>query len=697
MQFKSIQTQIGVYMLVCFLLLSIALVGSGIETSDNVQQLTEEKSGELLIDLVKEGLISEVNIISSVVHDKLNAVRHKARTLSFAFGTIKKELDEGQMDAKESRKIIARMLKDVTEANPDYIGLASGWKPNSLGSDNLFKNVDGHDGLGRFVPYWYRDSKGIFLKPMEGYEDSSRNSNGDRVGEYYLCPMDTKKDCILNPFTYSINGQDTLMTTISSPVMVDGESQGIVAIDVSISVLSDLAREVSSNLYGGVNQVFIISQSGYIAGHSAKRGIGQPLNNKDITRLLSGTESQFELGDEQIIVTSPVNFKGSEAQWQVAIVVPTSLVFKDIKQLSNNIETVNTDARNMQIILAILITALSVILAFILAGRITKPISKAVDVLNMVAKGDLTQRLAINTQDETRSLAVACNAFLDKTQPLVSGVYDCSNDLSHSAKVTLNSSVNTRKQMEEQQYGLEQLATATEEMAATAEEVAAIANRASSATDDGKNAAQEGQNVITELGTVTQDIYQNISDTAEVTSQLNEKSDQVRAVLDVIQGIADQTNLLALNAAIEAARAGEHGRGFAVVADEVRSLAQRTSESTGEIENIILSLQQSAQSAVEAMANSRSRVATGVEHVVQANNTLIIILDSMEQIHQLNIQVAAAAEQQSKVSKDISVGVTNINNVAGSVAQDTQVTEKNSHQLNVISESLNKYVRQFKV
>ncbi|WP_425287514.1 methyl-accepting chemotaxis protein [Pseudomonas panipatensis] len=234
----------------------------------------------------------------------------------------------------------------------------------------------------------------------------------------------------------------------------------------------------------------------------------------------------------------------------------------------------------------------------------------------------------------------------------------------------------------------DQVATAMHEMSATAQEVARHAADAARAADDADQHAQSGERVMqSTIQTITQ-VSDEIASTAEVIRRLEADSGRIGKVLEVIRGIAEQTNLLALNAAIEAARAGEQGRGFAVVADEVRTLAQRTAESTAEIHQIIDTVQTGAVNAVRAIESGQSRSEQGLEQVTQAGDMLQSITHAVEAIRDMNRQIATAAEEQTSVAEDISRNLAEITSIASTNDENVQRTHRASQHLHGLSGEL---------
>ncbi|WP_375162922.1 methyl-accepting chemotaxis protein [Pseudomonas sp. LS44] len=234
----------------------------------------------------------------------------------------------------------------------------------------------------------------------------------------------------------------------------------------------------------------------------------------------------------------------------------------------------------------------------------------------------------------------------------------------------------------------DQVATAMHEMSATAQEVARHAAEAARAADDADHSAQQGEQVMqATIHTIT-GMRGEIANTAEVIRQLESDSGRIGKVLEVIRGIAEQTNLLALNAAIEAARAGEQGRGFAVVADEVRHLAQRTAESTAEINQIIDTVQNGAVNAVRAIESGQSRSEQGVTQVMEAGAMLQRITTAVEAIRDMNRQIATAAEEQTSVAEDISRNLTEITAIATSNEEQLRRTQHSSQELHGLSGQL---------
>ena len=321
--------------------------------------------------------------------------------------------------------------------------------------------------------------------------------------------------------------------------------------------------------------------------------------------------------------------------------------------------------------------------------NLINPIRELIEHIAQLSHGNFGQHVDASRQDELGKLAIAANILRDFLSDTFTRLKRSTADLD-IASGELNSIATLMAQGTREQFSrTDQVATAMHEMSATAQEVARHAAEAAGAADAADSAARQGETVMQATIKTITDIRGEISNTSEVIRRLEADSGRIGKVLEVIRGIAEQTNLLALNAAIEAARAGEQGRGFAVVADEVRTLAQRTAESTAEIHQIIDTVQTGAVNAMRAIESGQSRSEEGVTQVTQAGATLQLITSAVEAIRDMNRQIATAAEEQTSVAEDISRNLTEITAIATANQENVQRTESAGQNLHVLSGQLN--------
>ncbi len=337
--------------------------------------------------------------------------------------------------------------------------------------------------------------------------------------------------------------------------------------------------------------------------------------------------------------------------------------------------------------------------AFATSEAICGRIQHAVDAMQDIAEGDgdLTQKLDEDGKDEIAGLSKAFNVFVAKIAVLLTSVSEVGNEIAASASQMSMTAERTNKGITEQQSETDQTATAITEMVQTAQEIARNASGAADAAHAADGEAQNGQSVVKLTVDSIQTLASEVDQAASVIDQLEADSEDIGKVIDVIKGIAEQTNLLALNAAIEAARAGEQGRGFAVVADEVRTLASRTQESTEEIMQIIERVQGGARKAVTAMETGKSQTVISVEQAVKAGESLAAITQAVSTINDMNTQIAHAAEQQSEVAEEVDKNVINIARIGNESMENAQQTSDSSSSLWDNASKLESLLSQFKL
>ncbi len=329
--------------------------------------------------------------------------------------------------------------------------------------------------------------------------------------------------------------------------------------------------------------------------------------------------------------------------------------------------------------------------------RAFQPLQSAVSTLNQIAEGDLSMEIDSSRKDEIGQLMGAMSSMAGHLREVISEFKATSQHLADSSREMHMISDETRHSVQQQTSETELVATAMNEMAATVQEVARSASEAASAAQTADADAQSGQALVQKSSHSINTLASNVQNTAGAIAKLENESREIGSVLDVIKGIAEQTNLLALNAAIEAARAGEQGRGFAVVADEVRTLAARTQQSTQDIQEMIERLQGGAHTAVETMQASLENVSVNVDQASQTLAALETITAAVGRINEMNMQIASAAEEQGVVAEEINRNVVNISQAAEASADGANRTSSASDTLLDKAEQLNRIISRFRL
>ena len=349
------------------------------------------------------------------------------------------------------------------------------------------------------------------------------------------------------------------------------------------------------------------------------------------------------------------------------------------------------------LLITIAVAICLLIIAWYFVGVFLSPIQQVTDSLLQFTQGNgnLSLRLEENDYDEAGELAIAFNKFIHKIQSLINDVAKSSSELHIDIDTVKTLSQNSAKNVEEQRTRTLQVVTAIEQITVTITEIASNANDVSTSTAAGYQETQQGQQVVHNSINTMQQLAVEIEDASSVINSLAQSSKEIGSILEVIKGISEQTNLLALNAAIEAARAGEQGRGFAVVADEVRTLAQRPNESTNEIQKMITQLQNNSAEAVNAINRGSKRSDDSIKSISDTGEHLNLITENMTTISDLSTLVATATEEQSVVIGEINQNVIDINDISDKTAQDSQTTAAACERLQQSSLHLERLISQF--
>lgn len=586
-----------------------------------------------------------------------------------------------------SRDQVNQLVSSTLDQHQDISSMYAQFEPN--GYDNLDASIveAGEAGIhtvdntGSLEVYWIRNQSGQL--EQQKVEDATEKWNaevgefGIREAEWYLCAKDKGAPCMMEPYLYEISeGYEELMTSLGVPVMAGGQFKGLVGVDINLPIFQTMIDKLHKNLYDGQSRITLLSEKGLVVGSSQyKEKLTRPLTevvsdlSQDILSLHEQKQKYLQK-EGTYYVASPIYIDAADIYWSLLIELPEEVVAAGVTRLTNTIDSRVVSIVSSEIITAIIITVAVLFALVLLVRSIVQPIKNLDDMVQNLAShdGDLTRDVRLNTHAELISLSKGFSRFIHKLRDMVNelkSVGDQARDASRQAKTINEQSVNATKN---QQREIDSVVTATNEMSATANEVSQLAvsvaenvNRARDTVMASQNSLSGSVNTVQGLTADMQRANESISDVASRTEDINQ-------ILDVIRTIAEQTNLLALNAAIEAARAGEQGRGFAVVADEVRSLASKTQSSTDEINTLIQSLQGGVKQAVAVIESSSEKAKGAMEETQSSYESLSSVVSDIGNVAEHITQVATAAEEQSAVSEEISKNLTIIGDAASELA-----------------------------
>ncbi|BCG62387.1 MAG: methyl-accepting chemotaxis protein [Methyloprofundus sp.] len=457
--------------------------------------------------------------------------------------------------------------------------------------------------------------------------------------------------------------------------------------------LASLLATIQKNIGALKRSARVITQSNPEVGGKVRLSI-----NDAITM----ASNYVQYLQQEILQTSPTKVAATQvfSKGTEAIKANFKLLDQLMPELALLIEQREAAMTSKMITLTVVVVLFTLLSLYLFAGfyvSFETAISAIKETSAKLANGDLRPRLALDNQDEFAEVASSFNSMADQFTEVVRQLEFSISKLAANADSLSVTSMQTNNGVQRQQQEVEQVATAMTEMAATVQEVARSASATAVATQSAHQQASSGRAIVSNSVSAISSLSEEILVATSVVKQLEADGESIGSVLDVIKSIAEQTNLLALNAAIEAARAGEQGRGFAVVADEVRTLASRTQDSTTEIQNMIERLQEGTRKAVSVMSESQGRTESTIQETQKESEFLEHITVAVTEIDDMCTQIASASEEQSAVANDISRSVDHINQVTIEAAQSSQQVTESSEGLAHLASDLKALIARFRV
>jgi len=533
-----------------------------------------------------------------------------------------------------------------------------------------------------------------FILTYFGGQDGSMQSVpvGNRAADYdprvrgwYKAASAAGQTIVTEPYISVSAGK--LVITLATPVQQGGRMIGVSGVDTDLQTISNLINTLD---FGGHGHAFIVNGEGKVLihpkGELALKPLAEVYPGSNL-RIGSGLKEVEVEGRKQFISFTHVDGVPS-ADWYVALVLDQEAAFAMLGELRTS---------------AVVATLIAVVVIIALLGLLIRVLMEPLHVMGRAMRdiaegeGDLTRRLAIHAQDEFGSLAQSFNRFVERIHESIREVASATGQVNAVAGQVVSASNASIHNADQQSSRTSSVAAAINQLGAAAQEIAQNAALASQHSSAARGLAEEGQQVVGETIDVMNQLSARISDASGNIETLNNHTANIGQILDVISGISQQTNLLALNAAIEAARAGEAGRGFAVVADEVRNLAHRTQDSAQQVQRLIEELQAGAQVAVSTMNQSQQHSDRSVGIANQAGERLGSVTQRIGEIDGMNQSVATATEEQTAVVESINVDITEINTLNQEGVQNLQSTLRACTDLEHQVERLKHLVGSFRI
>jgi methyl-accepting chemotaxis protein len=607
---------------------------------------------------------------------------------------------ESMVEYKETdRETVSLILRKTLENNSSYFGVWTGWEPDAFDdNDDKFQNTRGHDETGRFIPYWFRSGNGINIAPLEGYDQPG-------TGDYYLLARNSGNPVLMDPFVYEVEGKEVLMTTVAVPVIRDENVLGVVGIDISLDSITNVIDSIRPFETGFAT---LVSNNGTIVGDgldsqydndrlgkSLSEFRGREILNAISKGVLFRESGISERMNEKLLrIYYPVKFGEGIKPWSLNINIPESKIQEDARSILLWGASIG--------IIALIIIGFVI---FWISNSIGNAIGVAAEKMEQVARGDLTQKIHEDFRIiEITTLKNSVNKMVEDMSGSVIEIRDVSGELSSKAEELSAASEESNAAIEEvisltgkTNAATQEVASSVEETNASAEEVSNGAQSAAkSASEAGENTAQitnaavEGEKELEEMVGLIKEVSDAANTVGETINELASSVSDISYFIEIITQIADQTNLLALNAAIEAARAGEAGQGFAVVAEEVRKLAEQVNGAASKVGNIITNISDNTENALKNQNETGEHVEKLVQKAVVTRQSIQDVVNNITTISESIQTIAATMEEQSASTEEMTAALENISNASQESAKNVENINSSMDEQGRVTETLAK-------